>query len=506
MRMRINDFFTSSNLNVKRMFLCLLIVLQAGILIGHLMYQRSYIENNAEKILRNTSLLKTESFETSLDAMRYQMRVIGNAILLNHTVTIDDADAFLIEELKRPWLDGVIVFNEHGDFVSTQALFPLENALDATTHSLASFRQSILFKNLRRNETTEHLFYWQSKGADPNLTGFVLYRAVRDPQGRYLGGIVGILNSHSLDEMFRTMEREGFELGPEGAMAVFDRDNAVQLARMGANTVKEAPHSNPQLTYLLEFANDSALVHHYTSPVDGIPRIGVFINLNDRKWVLAVGLSESDIFHGWYFQALWTVIAIIVISITQWLLLHYIHTNALQRQRLDREARYDLLTGLANRRYFFEWARDTCNIAKRHRRPLWLLSMDLDFFKKINDVYGHDGGDAVLKVVGDIIPVMIRSSDLAVRFGGEEFIVAMPDAIQESACEIAERIRTRFESEKVLFNGQAIKFTVSIGITQMTQAELDMENGMQMTLARADKALYDAKRKGRNCYMLANDL
>lgn len=470
------------------------------------MYQKSYIENNSNKILRNTALLKTESFETSLDAMRYQIRVIGNAILLNHTVSVDDADAFLNEEIKRPWLDGVIVFNEKGDFVSEQTLFPIDNALDATTLSLKSFRQSILFKNLRRDETTEHLFYWQSKGTDPNLTGFVLYRAIRDPQGRYLGGIVGILNSHSLDEMFRKMEREGFELGPGGAMAVFDRDNAVQLARMGANTVKEAPHSNPELTNLLEYANDSALVHHYTSPVDGIQRFGVFINLKDRKWVLAVGLSENDIFHGWYFQALWTVIAIFVISITQWLLLHYMHTNTLQRQRLDKEARYDLLTGLANRRNFFEWTISACSVARRHGYPLCLLSMDLDFFKKINDIYGHDGGDAVLKYVGKIVPEMIRPSDLAVRFGGEEFIIAMPHMTQESACEVAERIRAKLEHDKVVFNGQEISFTASFGIAQMTLAELEMENGIQTTLSRADQALYQAKQEGRNCFRIAKDV
>ncbi len=134
-------------LKIKRVFLLVFILLQAGVLLVHLNYQKSCIEYNAEKTLRNTALLKSESFETSLAAMRYQIRVVGNALLLDHTVSVEKANLFLAEELKRPWLDGIIVFNDKGDFVAKQNYFSIENTLDPTTVALQSFRENTIFKN-----------------------------------------------------------------------------------------------------------------------------------------------------------------------------------------------------------------------------------------------------------------------------------------------------------------------------------------------------------------------
>ncbi len=501
---KVSTWFVQVSLAKKRCLLVLVILVQAGLLVGHLFYQRSYIEDNAARILRNTALLQSQQFETSLDAMRYQMRVIGNAFLLNHTVTPDNAQPFLQEELKRVWLDGVIVFNEQGDFVASRALFPLEHALSATTLAQASFRERPLFKDLRRDEVSEDLISWQSNGTDKNLFGFVMYRAVRDASGRYLGGIVGFFNSQSMNAIFRKMESQGFDLGPGGAMAVLDRDNALQLARMGANDLTRTTQSDPRLVKLLEYANDSAQVHQYVSPLDGVPRFGVFLNLNQRKWVLAVGLARDDVFHGWYIQAGWTALAILIISVSQWLLLHYMHTNALQRERFAQEARHDPLTGLSNRRQFDEWSKRACNLARRHQQPLCVMSLDLDFFKQINDTWGHDGGDAVLRHIGQLLPALVRGGDIVARFGGEEFVVAMPQTMIETAAEIAERVRASFARQQLKFGGDIIHFTTSIGITRMTPDELEVSNGMQSALARADQALYQAKQEGRNrvCVMV----
>jgi hypothetical protein len=97
---------------------------------------------------------------------------------------------------------------------------------------------------------------------------------------------------------------------------------------MGANDGSQLNTSDSRLAKLLEYASDTAQVQRYTSPIDGVERMGVFLNLNERKWVLAVGLARKDVLHGWYYQALWTALAILVISITQWFLMHYIHVNA----------------------------------------------------------------------------------------------------------------------------------------------------------------------------------
>lgn len=147
---KVSTWFVQVSLAKKRALLVLLILVQASLLIGHLLYQRGYVEDNAARILRNTAILQSQQFDTSLNAMRYQMRFIGNAFLLNHTVTPENAQPFLQGELKRAWLDGVVVFDEDGDFLSSRALFPFERALDATTLAQASFRQHPLFTDFRQ--------------------------------------------------------------------------------------------------------------------------------------------------------------------------------------------------------------------------------------------------------------------------------------------------------------------------------------------------------------------
>lgn len=492
------------SLTTQRCLLLLFILLQVSLFVGHLAYQRNRIEDNTARILRNTALLEAKQFETSMDALRYQVRVIGNAILLNHTVTLDNVEPFLAQELKRDWLDAVIIFDANGDFVAKGGVFPLEQAIQASTLSRASFRDRLLFKDLRSEKITESLFYWQSNGLDPGIMGFVMYRAIRDPQGRYLGGIVGFFGSNGMEKLFRQMEGNGFDLGPGGVMTVLDRNTAIQLARMGAGTGSVSTHSDPRLLPLMDYASDVARAHHYLSPVDGVTRMGVFLNLNEGKWVLAVGMAKDDMLRGWYFQVFWTTLAMIILAMLQWRLLSHMRTIFVQRERLAREARQDPLTGLANRRRFDEWAKGTCNLAQRHQQPLCVMTLDLDFFKKINDSYGHDGGDAVLRCVGNVLQGLLRGSDIAARFGGEEFVVAMAHTEVELANKVAESIRASFAAQEVEFNGQQIRFTASIGLTQMTPGELEMSDGIHAALARADQALYRSKQEGRNRVTIAH--
>lgn len=494
------------SLTAKRRLLLLFILLQTGLLATHLLYQRNYILDNTARILRNTTLLEKRLFETSLDAMRYQMRVVGNAVLLNHTATIDNAGAFLRQELRREWLDAVVVFDPQGDFVASRALFPLSQALSQVTLSQASFRQSPLFRELRRDEVNERLMYWQSHGADPKRVGFVMYRAVRNAQGEYLGGAVGYFDVNSLTTNFLKMQREGFDLGPGGAMAVLDRGTDAQLARLGSGSAVEFKRGDSGLAKLLVYASDSAEVHHYVSPIDGVSRMGTFLNLNQGRWVLGVGIAKRDILYGWYFQLLGATLGMLVIGVTQWLLLHYIHANALQRARLINESRQDPLTGLANRRRLDEWALSVCSLALRSRQPLCVVMLDLDHFKTINDTFGHHGGDAVLRQAARVMQSQVRASDIVVRTGGEEFIIAMPHTALDGAFEMAERLRASFSAQKVDSQGELITFTASFGVARMTNKELETPKGIHLALGRADRALYRAKEGGRNRVCIATGL
>ncbi|RFP18723.1 GGDEF domain-containing protein [Duganella sp. BJB475] len=156
----------------------------------------------------------------------------------------------------------------------------------------------------------------------------------------------------------------------------------------------------------------------------------------------------------------------------------------------------DPLTGLVNRRGFDEQAVLMAANATLHNRPLALLALDLDHFKRVNDTYGHLAGDRVLAAVADAERNTLRDSDLPARLGGEEFAVLLPDVPAEAAWQAAERIRKAIGAMAVqLDDGQALTQTVSIGIAMFNHGDADL----QATQGRADAALYRAKASGRNC-------
>ena len=158
----------------------------------------------------------------------------------------------------------------------------------------------------------------------------------------------------------------------------------------------------------------------------------------------------------------------------------------------------DQLTGLYNRRYLASHLSAMFDRAFWTGRALSIMILDLDHFKAINDTYGHDAGDKVLQEFADKIRNSVRGIDLACRYGGEEFLVAMPDTDGNFAEIVAERLRQEVEAHKVILNGgrDEIKVTVSIGIASTEVGPKD--DTSQKLVKRADEALYKAKETGRN--------
>lgn len=162
--------------------------------------------------------------------------------------------------------------------------------------------------------------------------------------------------------------------------------------------------------------------------------------------------------------------------------------------RLQYEANFDLLTGLLNRRAFDLLAKKSIASAKRYKQPLSAIICDIDFFKKVNDTYGHAAGDQVIKAVANIITNSARHSDVTVRFGGEEFILLLPQTDTEGAFLLAEKIRNTIESTEIKIAGHNITVTTSFGISQL----IDNDEKVEDIIARGDKALYQSKDEGRN--------
>ncbi len=160
----------------------------------------------------------------------------------------------------------------------------------------------------------------------------------------------------------------------------------------------------------------------------------------------------------------------------------------------------DNLTGLYNRHYLSTHLSNLVANISKNNKPLSLVIMDMDHFKQVNDTYGHDAGDLCLKQLAKMILDVCRSSDLVARFGGEEFVVLLPETDAAEAFQTAERIRKRIESTPFVFQSTQLQKTISLGVSTLTAFSLSasVEESSTQLLKRADDALYKAKNAGRN--------
>jgi diguanylate cyclase (GGDEF)-like protein len=174
--------------------------------------------------------------------------------------------------------------------------------------------------------------------------------------------------------------------------------------------------------------------------------------------------------------------------------------NIRLRETLQHQAIRDPLTGLFNRRYFQETLKRELHRASRAKSPLSLVILDIDHFKRFNDTYGHDAGDAALKAVSEILIGRTRVGDVACRHGGEEFVLAFPGLPAEVAASRVEALRREIEARHIQFLGQTIDpVTISAGIAVYPGHAMDMDSLMRA----ADQALYQSKNAGRNRFTMA---
>ncbi|MCC6668694.1 MAG: GGDEF domain-containing protein [Polyangiaceae bacterium] len=170
----------------------------------------------------------------------------------------------------------------------------------------------------------------------------------------------------------------------------------------------------------------------------------------------------------------------------------------------DAEAKYheeiyrmtivDGLTQIHNKRYLYEALEREVLRARRHGRPLSILMFDIDFFKRVNDQYGHLAGDYVLRELARVVQGRIRRDEVFARYGGEEFVIALPETPLEGGVSLAQNLRARVAEHTFVFQGERIPVTVSIGAAVLSPDDKTATELVQ----RADEKLYEAKRGGRN--------
>ena len=161
---------------------------------------------------------------------------------------------------------------------------------------------------------------------------------------------------------------------------------------------------------------------------------------------------------------------------------------------LSIQSQTDPLTGLGNHRYLHEAFQHQYQNRKSDSEPISCLMMDLDFFKKVNDTYGHPFGDEVLKSFAELIKQTIRPGDIAARYGGEEFVCILPNCGKGEAVRVADRIREVMENNRVYFKKTPVKITVSVGSATHDGKIMNYQDLIKL----ADRALYQAKENGRN--------
>lgn len=187
-----------------------------------------------------------------------------------------------------------------------------------------------------------------------------------------------------------------------------------------------------------------------------------------------------------------------IMLIVAYLIYFYSRVVQVTEEQLYSMATRDQLTGLYNRRYVDDFAAHYFSSRSALKKPLSLLIIDVDYFKSVNDTYGHSIGDKVLETLAEQLTVCTRADDIAGRWGGEEFIILLPDTFLNDAAEIAQRIVLTMANSSTETGTGPVQVTVSIGVVE----KLGHESFDQLTV-RADQALYQAKSSGRNRYVIA---
>jgi two-component system cell cycle response regulator len=183
--------------------------------------------------------------------------------------------------------------------------------------------------------------------------------------------------------------------------------------------------------------------------------------------------------------------------------------NAANVQRLRRQGLTDTLTMINNRRFFEQRLQEEIEVAQRSETPLSCMMLDVDYFKKVNDTYGHQVGDLVLREVAALVRAQLRGSDVLARYGGEEFAALLGDTPVKTAEEVAERVRRGVEENVFqLPAGEAFTVTISIGVATYIPAGESgtTPTGGEFLVKHADRCLYQAKAAGRNAVVSTSDL
>lgn len=285
---------------------------------------------------------------------------------------------------------------------------------------------------------------------------------------------------------------------PRGSISLVHRDGTLLFRTPHDNAIGKSVASGRLMSRELP-ARPNGVFQVEASSVDGLARIAAYESVPDYPLVVSVSSATDDVLANWsrtlrgvlVFGAVLTMLGLLGLRTMR----SYLHALDDMGHKLAEQANVDFLTQIPNRRFFMEQGKQEIARARRHKRSLACLMLDLDHFKLVNDRHGHKAGDGVLQAVCAAAQSALRAEDLLGRLGGEEFGVLLPETNLALAVDVAERIRQNIENLTLQSaEGGPIPITISVGAVELE----DNAEELSQLLMRADEALYQAKNTGRN--------
>lgn len=334
-------------------------------------------------------------------------------------------------------------------------------------------------------------------------------RRFNDAQGEFAGVVAVTLGVQNFLRLFGKID-----VGQEGAISVTYTDGSL-LVRYPFREQDMGRNFSQSPIYAKYLVGRTVGTAAFTSTLDGVERLYAFRKSDKLPLVTTVALGKREALAAWQFEALLSLLVVCgLLGLTGaigWLLIGAMRRRGVaedelrvaqqqllaSNQQLERLAMHDALTGLANRRCFDETLAQESGRARRSAKPLALLMIDIDYFKRYNDHYGHLAGDACLQRVATLLAGCTRRPpDLLARYGGEELAVILPETDSAGAAVVARAMLERLNLEPIAHHDSPFaQVTVSIGIACASGADAD---SVQSLVQRADAALYVAKEAGRN--------
>ncbi len=492
-------------MSVKRNYFILLATLAALMLVAAEAYllTRSFREAVEVAKQRNANIAKisAERLSGALREIDYIMRdvhddVCGLMPALRNGPRRQAArrlnDILERKIVTHPWIFGFGIMNARGIFVAgVDREGPVKGSIGADR----SYRE--YFAHLAAHPQEEIHCSGAFQELNTKDVWFAFSRAIR-VRGR--PGLQGVIYAGLYAKQMAALFGEaGF--AKSGAVAVVDGSGRLLLHLPQIPKAAGQRANYPELDAFLP-TGQSQYESITLSPWDGQRRISAFHRAEDLPYTIVISSLLREDLGQWRSQLRYHIIGMAVIilllmgtALLAGRLLKAKNLLEVQAIELEHQAKTDVLTGISNRRHFFEMAERELMRARRSEKPLALLMLDIDHFKKINDKCGHGAGDEVLKSLCLTSQGMIRNIDVFGRIGGEEFAIVLPETNLEQARTVAERLRDKLSETYIeLAGGERVPFTVSIGVSALNEDD----NSIESLLKRADVAMYKAKRYGRN--------